>query len=68
MKKRQALAAKNAPRNLPITSLIIWWLLFDRLNVSQLVWGIFGTILIILFIGCAVDYFTAEEIEIGDKS
>lgn len=63
MKKRyHILQAHVTGRKIPVTSLVTVWLLADRLNAPQWLWGIYWFIVLILVINLIYDCLTVKEI------
>jgi hypothetical protein len=49
MKHQKVVSNKNLPTRLPITLSIWVWLLLDRLKAASWVWGVVGTLVVILW-------------------
>lgn len=67
--KRRALSNKNNPRRLHRAWLYaVIWLLLDRLQPPGWVWGVAGTLCVILAAIDLYDFFTAEDVELPKGS
>lgn len=66
MNKRRALSGKNLPRGLHLQLFAVIWLLLDRLQAAQWVWGVVGTICFFLFIFLVYDFFSANDVRLED--
>lgn len=70
--KRRVISNKNFPARLPITFTVVVWLFLDRLQVSDVTWGVVITILAIYWIGNIYLLFKEEHVDLfeikGSKS
>ena len=64
---RKALASKNGHRRIPLVTLAVIWLLMDRFNPVGWVVGVVWTLVALVYLLAIFDFFTAEDIELGDK-
>jgi len=62
--KTKKIMVSNLYTNLPITPGITLWLLLDRLNASGVTWGIYWTLIVIIFIAVLTQIFTTEPVDI----
>ena len=63
--KTKKISQMNMPVAFRITRYITYWLLLDRLQVSDVIWGIFWTISVILaLISLYVQFISSEYIDI----
>lgn len=58
--KRIVVAHKYMPTVWPITFSIASWLLMDRLGIPGWAWGVYWTLLAIIWIALSVSLFTEE--------
>lgn len=63
--RRKALSLKNAPRRLPLWQIAVWGLLLDRFDAPGWLWGAVGLLAVLVLIYAILDFFAAEDIEIG---
>lgn len=64
MKERKSISTKNMPPRLPLVAFAVAFLFLDRFNAPGYVWGIIGTLAVIILIGCLVAWANTEEIDI----
>lgn len=68
MKKVKVIKRVNLPANLPLTFTAIVYLLLDKFNATEWIWGASGIILLILWIASIIALFMQDNIDIFDKS
>lgn len=56
------------PTKFPVPITILVWLLLDRLQVSELMWGISYAVAAILWIAIIITFFTEDRKDVFDKS
>ncbi len=61
MKKRNVLSRSNLPTQFPLLSSIVLWLVMDRLNSPQWLYGALGAIMALIWIGSIYTFFTEKE-------
>ena len=61
---RRALSLKNAPRRMPVISLMTIWLFADRLDPSPLAWGFIYSFMGLWALIGLIDVFTATDVEL----
>jgi len=64
MKEKKVVSRENLPTNLPIRFTILIWLLLDRLQVSQLVWGVGLSLIFLVWVGAIVNLTRAKQFDI----
>jgi hypothetical protein len=62
--KRKALSMKNKPRSLSLSWYAVVWLLMDRAQPAEWVWGVIGTFCALIFVATLVDFIRAEDVEL----
>jgi len=62
--KRKVVDRKNLPVYFPVQLTIIAYLLLDKFNASGLVWGIVGTLFVILWFGVIITWANQESFDI----
>ena len=62
---RKALSARNSPRQIPLLGLAVWWLLLDRFNAPAWLYSAVAMLALVLLTVAIVDFFSAEDFEIG---
>ena len=62
--KKNVISRKNLPTKSPIGLIILFYLLLDKLNAPQWVWGGLGFLLLFMLIAWIVSLFTEDEIDI----
>jgi len=69
MKNRKTtITHSNMPTKFPVPITILVWLLLDRLQVSELMWGISYAVAAILWIAIIITFFTEDRKDVFDKS
>ena len=68
MKRVKVIKRVNSPAKLPLTFTAVAYLLLDKFNVTEWVWGAAGIILLIMWIGSITALFMQDCIDIFDKS
>jgi hypothetical protein len=61
---QKVIAFKNKPTSLGLLNYVVVYLVMDKINPSQLVWGIVVAVCGIVFILSVVRIFTEERIDI----
>lgn len=64
MKKLQVIKPDNLPTKLPLTLTIALYLLIDKLNSPQWIWGMFWTLTVILWACSIYRMWVEEQVEI----
>ena len=62
--KVKKITAKNLYTQIPVVGTITFWLLLDKLNVNGVVWGIFYTLSVIVWISVIAQIFTTTPTDI----
>ena len=57
---------KNIPTRFPLFQTILTFFLLDYYQVEMLWWGIFGTLWALLWIGCIINRFREEPIDLDE--
>jgi hypothetical protein len=57
---------KNLPASLPIFPTMTFWLILDRLHAPQWLWGVIGTILVLVWILRVIAILHTEMVELDD--
>jgi hypothetical protein len=68
MKNKKVISWKNKAMGSPLQLFIIIWLLLDRYNASQLVYGIIGTLCMLVLIAYIADRLNTTEIDIFEEN
>lgn len=63
---RKVIARGQLPTSFPITSTAVCWLVLDRLRPSGWVWGVAGTVLVILWLVVIYAICTEDSVELTD--
>lgn len=64
MKRRKVISRSFLPtRGVPTIPTIVYWLLLERLGAPGWVWGVVGTLVVVLWAGCLWDIFSSEAVE-----
>lgn len=58
----KVISAKYLPSKLPITGTIAWGLLLKQLHANQLVWGVFATLAVIIWIAQIIAWWNDEPV------
>jgi hypothetical protein len=61
MGKRNVLSRKNLPTRLPLLLSIVLWLVMDRLNSPQWLYGALGAVMLLVWIAAIHQFFTEKE-------
>lgn len=64
MKTRRVVSNKNLPMRLPILGTMVWCLLLDKFSAPGWVWGVFGTLLVVVWITAIIDTLNREQVEV----
>ena len=64
MKKHKVISGRNLLMSNPAMVILLWYLLLDKWNAPQYVWGIVGTIYAIVMIVTIVNWCNSENIDI----
>lgn len=64
MKQRKVVHGKNLAMRSPVLTILVFWLVLDRLDAPGWVWGVVGTIAVVLLLAWIVDIFNIEHIEV----
>ena len=64
MKKHKVISGRNLLMRNPAMVILLWYLLLDKWNAPQYVWGIVGTIYAIVLIATIIDWCNSENIDI----
>lgn len=67
MNKLRYISPKNLPPSLPILTTAVVYLLLDKFNASQLVWGIVITLLVIYWLSVLFAVITADLVDVLPK-
>lgn len=68
MRKTKVISRAELPGRLPIYQTILIWLLLDRMQASQWIWGVMGTLFGLLWIGSIVALIKEEQVSVLDPS
>ena len=68
MKSKKVVSTGCLPAHLPVWPTITLWLLLERLHANPIVWGIVGTLMVMVWIGTLVQVFTQKEIELWKEN
>jgi hypothetical protein len=60
----KVISSKNLPARLPLWTTILMWLVLERLNAPGWVWGVVGTIFVVLWIGAITLMIKQESVDI----
>lgn len=66
-KERKVISVKNFPARPPIYTTIIIWLVMDRLNASQLAYGIVGTLVFVLWVYSIYRWAHQKEVDLFEN-
>lgn len=66
--RKKALSIDNLPTRLPITTTAVVYLLLDKFQAEPTVWGIVGTIFVMMWIGAFMLIWKEDEVEIFKDS
>lgn len=58
---------KNLPSSLPINFTVCTWLLMDRFPVPQWAWGVWATLLFILWVVSIIGLLTQKTVDIFEE-
>lgn len=64
MKKNRVIKPNNLPPKVPITGILVWILLLDRLNAPDWLWGVAGTVFGLLLIIAIISVFNCEYVDL----
>lgn len=64
MKRTLKIKRTNLPVNAPVLLTAVTFLLMDRLRAPGWVYGVAGTVLVILWISFFVSFFTEKEVDV----
>lgn len=64
MKERKTIATKNLPTRIPLLSFVVIYLLLDKFNAPGYVYGIVGTLAVIILIALIYGMCTEQEVDI----
>lgn len=62
--KRRVIAGKNFPARAPLLLSLVAWLVLDRLGAPQWMFGVVGTVLVILWIVWLWDVTTRIDVDV----
>ena len=63
----KVISYKNLPSNLPIAKTTTFWLLLDRLHVPSWAWGVFYTLVAIVWVVCIWLVIKQEYVELSEQ-
>lgn len=52
--ENKVVSRKNLPSSLPILTTAVIYLLLDKFHVSDVIWGAFGVIVVLMWVGALV--------------
>lgn len=58
MKSRKVISGRNLPMRSPLIATLVWWLVLDHINAPGWAWGVFYTLLVIVWFAYAWDSWT----------
>ena len=64
MKKQKVISFKNLPYKMPWTTTAVIWLLADKFQATDFVWGIIWVFIVLLWSAWIYGMFTTESVEI----
>lgn len=64
MEQRPVISWRNKRWGLPIYQTVTLWLLMDRLQPSDIWWGVFYTAIVLIWITCLYNIITQKEVDI----
>ena len=68
MKRVKVIKRVNLPAKLPFTLTAVIYLLLDKFNATEWIWGASGIILLIMWVGSITALFMQDDVDIFDKS
>lgn len=66
MNKKKVIKWSNLPDRLPITSFAVLYLLLDKINVSQFVWGIFSVFTFMRVVIFIIRFITEKPVDFNE--
>lgn len=66
MKRRKVLDAKQMPTRLPMIGTLVWYLILDKFDAPGWLWGVMGTLFVLLWIAAVVGIWTQDSVEIAE--
>jgi hypothetical protein len=67
MKKRKVIKRSNLKSRSPISTGIVFYLMLDKLNAREWIWGVIGLLFFIWLIAFIIDLFNTTEVDIFDN-
>lgn len=67
MKKRKVISHKNLPARMPLSGTLVCFLALDRIGAPGWVWGIVGTLLVVVWWVYVMDVKDQVDVEILDE-
>ena len=64
MKKSKVINPKNLPLRPPLIGTLVWWLVFDKLDVPGWGWGVMGTLLAVVWAVWVFEFFTRDLVNV----
>lgn len=58
---------KNLPARIPLTTLIVWYLVLDKWGVPGWLWGVMGMVAVIVVIAETYKFFTQQLIDLREE-
>jgi hypothetical protein len=67
MKNRKVISPKNLPSRLPIVLTFMLYIILDKFNAPQWLWGGLGSIIVALWILIIIARYHEEEVDLLNK-
>jgi len=64
MKLRRVVHGKNLPIRCPLVSTLVLWMVLDKVSAAGWVWGVVGTLVVVMWVEWLIDIFAIEHVEI----
>ncbi len=62
--KKRVISPKNLPSKIPVYQALIVYLMLDKLNAADWVWGVMGTIMAVVIIGSLIEINKETKVEV----
>ncbi len=62
--KKRVIKRDNLPSKIPVFQMMTAYLMLDKFNATDWVWGVVGTIMAVVFIGNVVNFFKETEVDV----